>query len=221
MRRTINILAVVLALSWPISPWAQSAACTPLKSVPVTVDLLDPKPKINHTKTLDYINSQAKHGGLRVQNGIVLGLTSRLSSSSFGVELSYQALGNQYCVNITKVNGKYGLKDLEVFVPREYYPGTCQYNTVMRHEKEHVRINREGARKYAKLFRKELAKAVYRFNPKQYKNLEIAKNDAQKALGGAMRRINKKFEVDLQKKHAIVDKPGGPYDATGACRKWK
>ena len=225
MHRTINILGAVLVAMLLIifanTAHAQSFSCKAKSGVKVSVKLKDPKPKINHTKTLKYINNRAQHGGLRKANGLVLGLTHSAQISNLKFEFQVKTLGNRNCFNITNVNADFGHKELEVFIPREYHPGTCQYNTVMRHEKEHVRVNREGIRKYAKLLRKELEKAVYRYNPKQTKNPKTAQKEARNALGGAMRRVNKKFQNDITKKHAMIDKPGGPYDATGACRKWQ
>ena len=221
MRRTINILAVACIFIWSSQAYAQTFTCEAKKSVKVSVKLKDPKPKINHTKTLKYINNRAQHGGLRKENGLVLGLTHSAQFSNMKFEFQVKSLGKQHCVNITKVNATFGHKALEVFIPREYSPGTCQYNTVMRHENEHVRVNREGVRKYAKLLRKELEKAVYRYNPKQTRNTKTAQENARKALGGAMRRVNKRFQKDIAKKHAVIDKSGGPYDASGACRKWQ
>ena len=211
-------ILVVTVLAHPVH--AQTFRCKAKSGVPIAVELNDPKPKINHTRTLDYINQRAAHGGLRKENGLVLGLTHSAHGSNLQFEFQVQTLGEVSCFNISKVNADFGHQTLEVFIPREYPPGTCQYNTVMRHEKEHVRVNREGIRKYAKLLRKELEKAVYRYNPKRTQNPEAAQEDARQALGGAMRRINQKFQNDIAKKHAFIDKPGGPYDATGACRKW-
>ncbi|MEG3620246.1 hypothetical protein V5T82_17410 [Magnetovibrio sp. PR-2] len=221
MRRTIYSLAGILILAVSSPAFAQSFSCNAKDGVRVAVTIKDPKAKINHTKTLKYINNRAKHGGLRTGKGMVLGLTHSAQFSNLKFEFQVRTLGNRNCFNITSVNASFGHKTLEVFIPREYHPGTCQYNTVMRHEKEHVRVNREGVRKYAKLLHKELKKAVSRYNPRQTKNPKTAQEDARKTLGGAMRRVSKKFQRDIAKKHAVIDKPGGPYDATGACRKWQ
>ncbi|MCW8915746.1 MAG: hypothetical protein OQK24_07815 [Magnetovibrio sp.] len=198
-----------------------AATCEVPKKNVVHVRVLDPAAKVVQRETLNKINSKAKAHGLMKRNNLVLGLTHSEVETSMSMRLQHTRIGNMNCITIDEVKVRFGHKELDILVPREYAAGTCQYNVVMQHEKEHVRVNREGVRKYAKLMRRELEKVVARFNPRQASNVKAAQKEAKGILQKAMKRVGTKFQKEMKKKHAQIDKPGGPYDAAGMCKKWK
>ena len=198
---------------------AQTGACKPLDYAGVKVRLMDPAPTIK-TSNLKGINSKAKAHGLLKRGNMVLGLTQSEVETAMNMRFRGYHQGNVTCLNVEQVEVRFGHSQLIVHIPREYVRGTCQYNTVLKHEMEHVRINREGVRKYARILKNELDRAVRKLNPKQVRTVEGGRASMKRTLEKTVRTVSKKFKKEIARQHAVIDKPGGPYDATGACRKW-
>lgn len=198
---------------------AEAGICKPPDYAGVKVRLMDPAPTIK-TSNLKGINSKAKAHGLLKRGNMVLGLTQSEVETAMNMRFRGYRQGNVTCLNIERVEVRFGHSQLIVHIPREYARGTCQYNTVLKHEMEHVRVNREGVRKYARILKKELDRAVRKLNPKQVRTVEDGQAAMKRALEKTVRAVSRKFKKETRRQHAVIDKPGGPYDATGACRKW-
>lgn len=216
--RTLVLTGLVI-LAAPIS-FAQARTCQGLRQVQVSVQVLDPAPQLRTLQTLKQINSKAKTHGLLKRGNRVFGLTQ----SEFGTTMEFYVRGfeggGRACVNVERVNVTFGHKKLAIFVPQEYPRGSCRYKVVLRHENAHVRVFREGVRKYAKILKRELNKAVKRFNPQKVRSMA----DGQKRAGRTLQKVIKSVVARLQKEeraqHARIDTPGSPYDSAGTCRNW-
>lgn len=215
----ILILIALAAVAWPTSQ-AQALTCKAQGAVKISVQTLDPAPKLNTRQNLKQINSKAKSHGLLKRGNMVLGLTQSEVSAAMRFYVSGPQGGGRACVNVDRVNATFGHKKLTILVPREYRRGSCQFKVVLQHENEHVRINREGVRKYAKILKRELVKVVRRLNPQHVSSLKQGQKQAERALQKVMKSVSARFNKEVRKQHARIDKPGGPYDASGACRKW-
>jgi len=199
---------------------AHAVTCTPPDYAGVKVRLLDPQAKLMTSKNLKQINSKAQAHGLLKHGSLVLGLTQSQVETSMNMRFSGYTQGGVTCLNLARVDVRFGHSGLTVQLPSEYARGTCQYNTVLKHEMEHVRVNREGVRKYALILKRELDRAVVRLNPMQVKSLEKGQMKMKRAMEKVLASVTARFTKEINAKHAIIDKPGGPYDASGACRKW-
>lgn len=199
---------------------ALAGICAAQGAASVTVELIDPQPKLVRSSNLRQINSKAKSHGLLKRGNMVLGLTQSKVGTSMNMKFRGLNRGNVTCLSIDRVEASFGHKILNVLVPREYARASCQYNTVLKHEMEHVRVNREGVRKYAAVLRHELERVLGRFNPRQVVNMQVGQADAKRVMERTVRTVTAKFEKEINAQHALIDKPGGPYDASGACRTW-
>lgn len=207
--------SVVLGAS---TAWA--AVCALQDSASVELRLIDPAPKLVRTSSLNQINSKAKAHGLLKRGNLVLGLTQSEVETSMNIQFRGFKQGGQTCLNVRRVEARFGHSVLTVQVPREYAKGSCQYTTVLKHEMEHVRVNREGVRKYARLLKRELEKALAWFNPRQVNSMKSGEVEAQRVLKRVVTKVTSQFHKEINAQHASIDKPGGPHDASGACRNW-
>jgi len=222
MRRqhVLSFGAVIVTFAVLGASNAFGAVCTKPVSASVEMRLFDPAPKLLRTSSLNQINSKAKAHGLLKRGNLVLGLTQSEIETSMHIRFSGYKQGGRMCLNVHRVEARFGHSVLNVQLPREYKQGSCQYTTVLKHEMEHVRVNREGVRKYARLLKRELEKSVAWFNPRQVRSMEAGQRDAQRALQNIVTKVTNKFRKEISAQHAAIDKPGGPYDASGACRTW-
>jgi len=215
----VAIFAIMIsALAAPTG--ALAGICAAQGGASVTVKLMDPQPKLVRSSNLRQINSKAKTHGLLKRGNMVLGLTQSEVGTSMSLKFSGLSRGNVTCQSIDRVEASFGHRNLNILVPREYARASCQYNTVLKHEMEHVRVNREGVRKYAVVLQYELERVLGRFNPRQVVSMRVGQADAKRMMERTVRNVTARFEKEINAQHALIDKPGGPYDASGACRNW-
>jgi len=212
------LLGAVLAFM--VSPDAHAAGCKAPKDARVTVRLFDPQPRLVTTKSLKQINSKAKAHGLLKRGGLVLGFTQSKVEASMDMQFRGFDGGNVFCVNVTRIDATFGIRLHNIEMPREYARGSCQYKTVLKHEKEHVRVNRQGVRKYASVFKRELERVQKKINPLRVRNMKQGQVETKRILQKVLKSVTKRFNKEIKAQHAKIDQPGGPYDASGACRNW-
>jgi len=216
--RAFGLAILIPVLS--ISSAAQAGVCTAQDGASVEVRLIDPAPRVVTSSSLKQINSKAKAHGLLKRGNLVLGLTQSEVETSMNIRYRGFNQGGRICLNVYRVEARFGHSRLNIQMPREYARGSCQYKTVLKHEMEHVRVNREGVRKYASTLKRELEKALARFNPRQVANMKTGQAQAQRILKKVVKSVTTRFHKEIDAQHALIDKPGGPYDASGACRSW-
>lgn len=221
MRIHLHTFCTVLsALMMLGASTAWAAVCAAPEIARVDLRLIDPAPKVVRSSSLHQINSKAKAHGLLKRGNLVLGLTQSEVETSMNIQFRGFKQDGRICLTVRQVDARFGHRVLAVQVPREYALGSCQYTTVLKHEMEHVRVNREGVRKYAKLLKRELERALIRFNPRQVNSMKRGQAEAQRVLQNVVTQVTKQFHKEINTQHASIDKPGGPYDASGACRNW-
>jgi len=218
---TVPLAMLATLISVLITPnGALAGICAAQNGARVTVQVMDPRPKLVRSSNLKQINSKAKVHGLLKRGNMVLGLTQSEVGTSMNMKFRGLNQGNVTCLNIDRVEASFGHRNLNILVPREYARASCQYNTVLKHEMEHVRVNREGVRKYAVVLQRELERALASFNPRQVVNIQVGQADAKLVMQRVVRKVTAKFQKEINAQHALIDKPGGAYDASGACRNW-
>ena len=186
----------------------------------VSVQVVDPGPRISSTKSLRQINAMAGSHGLKREGFRVLGMTEIDVQSGMRLEFKGQPTQGVLCVQVTKVTASFGLQRHYVHVPREYPRGSCQYKVVMRHEMAHVDVNRRTVRKYAEILKNELRSTLRQAGAVAVRTMA----DGQKIQGDRVRavtdKIAKDFNDELDRLHGHIDDPNSQYAARDQCRSW-
>ena len=216
--RTLGIVVSVGVLCGASS--VSAAVCAAQYSTLVEVRLIDPAPKVVTTSSLHQINSKAKAHGLLKRNNLVLGLTQSEVETSLNIGFRGYPQGDRTFLTVDRVDVSFGPSVLDIPVSKEYALGSCQYTTVLKHEMQNVRVNREGVRKYAKILKRDLAKAMTGFSPRVVRTMQSGQAEAQRVLQKVVNKLTTQFHKEIDAQHALIDKPGGAYDASGACGNW-
>lgn len=208
------------ALGAALAPASAQAACSQVPAPAVSVQVVDPGPRVSSTKSLDQINAMAGSHGLTRQGSRVLGLTEIDLDSAVNVRFKGERAGAGMCVSVSRVEVKFGLKKHYVHVPREYPRGTCQFNVVMRHEMAHVDVNRRTVRKYAQVLKNEV-RSVLRQTGAHAAHTMVAGQRSQAAvLQKVIDDVSTRFRAELEKLHAQIDAPNSRYMSLNKCRSW-
>jgi hypothetical protein len=119
----------------------------------VSLEVHVPPARVHHDHKIADLKKASFHG----PRGQVVGLTRIALRLQWELDVAARALGKAFCfwVNGIHLNLRYPTPD--IYVAREYRPGSCPYRVILAHEKEHVRITRTVVRRYASRLRQELS----------------------------------------------------------------
>ena len=153
--------------------------------------------------------------------GRLLGLAYTEVQRRLGVHIGDTRIGeNKPCIRLQKVQFEFGLTKSEIFIDRKYKPGTCAYNAILAHEREHMQINNRLMEKYAVKIEEDLvkhAKAVrpfYASNSKQATKSIV--NDLLHRLKPRINEFKKERAVANQK----IDTPRSYKKVRSRCANW-
>lgn len=196
------------------------AACPRVAEPAVSVQVVDPGPRVVTTKSIKQINTMAGSHGLSRPGFKVLGITEIAIDS--GVQVKYQGIpvGSSVCVNVVNVDAHFGLKKHFVNVPREYAQGSCEYNVVLRHEMAHVDVNRRTVRKYAEVLKAEVRRELRNTGSMLAGSMAQGQQAQTAVIQKIVDAVGARFSAELNQLHAAIDQPGSPYAAEGQCRGW-
>lgn len=152
------------------------------------------------------------------------GLTVVDHQLAFHTLVNMETTRGHACVWFDEVRVDLTPASIEIFVPREYSEGSCEYNAVLAHESEHVRIHREHLELAAKEIEAALTSA--KWLPARGNPLEAAdRAQAEAALNAKIRKVvtpvYEKYKEDLTAEQAVLDKPELYQWVSKRCAAWK
>jgi hypothetical protein len=141
-------------------PAVARAACTDNGPAPsFDVSVKDPP------VTYDYSVDSAKMASIAGANAVPglgrdrtpFGLTIGRYDLEIVADTDTVRYGSAYCAHLRAAHVVVGLKQLDVLVDRRFADGTCQRNTIVAHERQHVEVFREAIRYYEPQIERALA----------------------------------------------------------------
>ncbi len=153
--------------------------------------------------------------------GNILGLTVSRYSLQMETHQQYvQADNGMSCMWIRQVDATLSVPDMTIFVAANYRQGTCQYNAVLEHEYEHVRLTRGLLPGAAKRLEGELRRQLSRINPIVSRNPNSGARVAQDAVQRAMAEFMKRLEVERNRANAAIDTAHSYRRVAARCPQW-
>lgn len=111
-----------------------------------------------------------------------------------------------------------------IHIPKEYAPGSCEYQIVLEHERGHGRAARATAVEFAGKLEAALGAATgvpTRFNPVISTSFEDAALKLKEAIAKIVDPVYDAYELDEKETQKRLDRPD-PYDAVyKKCVDWK
>ncbi|MBE7635450.1 hypothetical protein GUA87_01225 [Sneathiella sp. P13V-1] len=96
------------------------------------------------------------------------GLASVFVQPKYGIEVrELEMRSGVKCVWLLKAKMTFDTIKSEVFVDRKYRKGTCEFDAVLSHEKEHISIYARVKRKYEAILRDRLTRWAHNMQPVQ------------------------------------------------------
>lgn len=146
------LLALAALLPAFLAPeGTRAATCPAAKSAKLSLKIQTGEVRLDHSRDLAGMRqvSNAFAGYTQGQWHIPLGLTVGELNVHYATRFSFrQALGGTYCVSLVSAEITVGDDEIDVYVSRDYAEGSCEYETVLAHELEHVAINQRVLKAY-------------------------------------------------------------------------
>jgi hypothetical protein len=128
------------------------------------------------------------------------------------------------CVWFDEVRVDLTPASVQIFVPREYQEGSCEYEAVLAHEREHERVHRERLEAAVKEIEAALIGATWlpaKGNPLETED----RASAEAALNAKIRKVvtpvYEKYKTDLRSAQADLDRPELYQWVSKRCSSWK
>jgi hypothetical protein len=204
-----------------VSPAAAGSHCQASETTAYRIDVEARVPgsiAVDQRFSRDQLGAATAHGA----RGHVLGLMrSQLdvhSSTSFG----YAEAGSGYCFWLQEVNIVLEFPLVEIYVAREYKPGSCAYRAILDHEQDHLRVAQKILDPYAAEMRSTLTSlGIPKPNsPWFVDDLEAAKAKVGDLLGRLLNPIYNRMQTDMTTRQAQLDTPYSYKLVRQRCRNW-
>lgn len=223
LRRVIGV-TVMLWLFAADGAWAAAPACPKPKGfAQPQVKVVTTLPPIQYNRTLSVRQITQMHASAdsngKTHDANTLGLTVSKFTAQWGMDFLAGKLANgSNCIWLRRVEIKLAVPEVTVYVASEYQPGNCEYNAVLAHENEHVRINTEVMTVRARTLETELKAAVGKLAPLVSKMEPRAA--VEKELGGLVERHLAEMNTERDRRNAAIDSDHSYRTVAQKCRNW-
>jgi hypothetical protein len=180
------------------------------------------------TPNIKYINNRGKQylknlsDEHRHNHGInVNGLTVASFESSISGNFTMINLKNGYsCVFPKEIIIRLGYDTMDVYVARDFQPGSCEYNQTLQHENQHVEINFTTFNKYKRISRIELNNYIRDNFPIVISTSTATQSASQSGINDVFFRVMKKMERERNGLHRQIDSPQNYKAIQSRCSNW-
>ncbi|MAC48267.1 MAG: hypothetical protein CMI12_15695 [Oceanospirillum sp.] len=222
--KSLSCFVVTLGLSLMSSlTWAQQRQC-PESGAQVDVELKMHSAPVsyNHRLSANQIRSLTQNRKpLPGANWEQAGLTK--TKEEYSLRLSVRAidLGNGgYCVMLDKIQLGLGYKEMKVYVNRKYLRGTCEYDSILRHENLHVRINHDAMDYHAPRILQQLKQYANSIGPLYTRSPKETNKRLKQLLGQKMAQLHKPMVSERRRRHGEIDTPDNYRSEQARCTNW-
>lgn len=228
--RPVLVLAVLACAACDRLPPAlggQACAENPEydRAAPTFVVSSPPATVIRHDVSLEGIarlpGTEALGPGGKLQG---LTIVHHQLSYKTGIALTHPLFGGPRCAWIDKLTVDLTPDKIEIYVPSEYPEGSCEYDQILLHERQHEDTHRDALRTAADEMRRALAADAdlpARGRPIAVGDRPEAENRIEELVDEAAKPVYARFKEELKKRQAVIDLPENYRWTQQRCQNWK
>lgn len=217
----IVIAALVAAASPALAEPRQSEKCgPPAQTASANLRIDNGAVEYDFSKTRDDLFNLFRENRKESAAGHRTGLTMARMNYEMQTDVRLRPVAGGYCVELRNVKVALGFPLMKVYVDQRYPVGGCHHQAVLKHENEHVSINRRVLGKHGKEFRARLKAMVERAPVLFVVTKEQAREVHIKYLGNETKPILDAMDRDLRVNHAVIDTEESYQNLTRLCENW-
>lgn len=132
----------------------------------------------------------------------------------------YQLGYDRYCAVLKSAHLFIGYRNIDVYISSKYPPGSCEYDSVLRHENIHVQIFRDTLYKHSGGIERAIRRYAPQIGPVYLRSADAAANKLQKLLDAKIRPLFKRMSSTITRKNARIDTRENYRREQALCSNW-
>ncbi|MCA8933170.1 MAG: hypothetical protein KDA49_11920, partial [Rhodospirillaceae bacterium] len=149
-----------------------------------------------------------------------LGLITARRAYGYTFDLLMTEGPGRVCGVPRNVTIRLGYDQMLVHILARYRPGSCQYEAVLEHEQEHVRINYETLQRYLPAIEDAVRRAISNQFPVRGTSTADAQRIAGTILGTALEQAVQVMLADRNARHRQLDSVDSYRATSSRCPSW-
>jgi len=143
--------------------------------------------------------------------------------NNFEIRAFQNSKGGSICLWVDSVDLEFSYVKMDVYISSQYREGSCPYNAILAHEKQHVAINQRVLLKYKVLM--GLALKMNRdiptkANPLSVRSVENGKKLIQDRISRIVNPLYELFQREVRQENAKIDTRENYHRVQARCRDW-
>lgn len=219
--RGVLLLLLALGMAGP----AGAVSC-PGEDAPVdlTFRSVFDRARLDHTRSAASINAmfeQSKRDATIPRSGGAVGLTTSQSEFRFSTRVQYyQRSDGRYCVYLRSVDAHLNQRNTVIYVARDFPRGSCNFDVVYEHEKQHMRIHYRTLQEYAPRVKRALQSLVQGLNPMVVRTVAEARSHHAWVINDGVKHLLEDMEEEKRRRNAALDTPENYARESAKCPTW-
>lgn len=213
-------LGAALAVVLPLLAAPALADCVGSRDIPYDIELsLDlPPARLHRDRSIADLGELHLHG----PDSRVLGLTTAGLEVAWRVRFETEADGAAYCLWVRRVAIDLRHPPPDVYIAREYAPGSCPYRAILAHEQAHVAVIRETVNRFTPRLRWVLTslRIPTGRRPIPVDSPEAGKERLAKLMHELAAPVIEDMAAAVREANAKLDSPASYRSVRRRCRKW-
>jgi len=209
----LSLLFLIIIWSFPSYAFAnRSYDCSKYKETEITINKIISSAKTDHNHNLYEIRKIA----LKNKTDIALSKEETpvgLTSAALIFETQYQIITSKSsndimtCAQIKKIKINFGFEKTTIYMPIEIKENTCEYNSVLNHEKKHVKKDLSFIKYAYPYIKKDIINLMRKIGVIRSGSSTNAKRRITKKIDDKMNYLAKKYSSIRHKMQRKIDTP--------------
>lgn len=150
-----------------------------------------------------------------------LGLTNAHFLVEFNTESRLlRAADGRWCLFITDVSIKVGYPLQEILVPAEYPVGSCEYEAIVAHERQHVALNRKILASHMISFQRRAESALAEKSPLVVASRQTVQSMLSQTIGKTLDPLFEPFRREREQQNRRLDTAANYRQISARCDRW-
>ncbi len=203
--------------------WSKAACPVDNAGVKISVDVDLGQISYNHSLTKRELASRVRRSRGKTLSAYEQPLGLTVWNSEYA--LNYlpritQINVREYCAQIDSVSLDLNIKELDVYVVREYPRGSCQYAAVLAHEHDHVGVARSVLTRYRGYFETQIWSLMDRLRPVIDSSPDRASMVVFRQLEREIKSLFKQMIGEMKRLNNAIDAPRSYQKLLSLCPQW-
>jgi len=197
----------------------------------VTCDADDPKIRVQYSidrpeyiRSLDYEELTKIHSGKKEAGKVTAGLTGGKAGFTTKTKFNVAQIARKhYCLSLEELRVKL-VAEPKIYVAKNFPRGSCEYNAILKHEGQHVKITKKTLKEQTPKYRRYIEKNIDQVRKSTIVTINEITAQKEKLNDEVTHFLQIYMDTvyeDMARRQAEIDTPEEYARIHDKCRKWE